>query len=358
MAYKKFIDYAKHGGCSAKLDAPRLRDLLAPLPNGTPGFADAGIAELPSGQKFASSVDVVLPMIDDPEIFGRIVVAHVLSDLYAVGAKPLFALNVLSVPKVPEEEDERVIGDTERREREVAIDGDVQSMLMAANEAMQEKGVTPVGGHSLLLEALIFGLSATGVLPNGGGVSNDDARPGDVLVLTKRVGTSIATKSWKGEEATRADFEDVVEGMLSSNEKASTAMLTLSRCACTDITGFGLMGHLHNMLLASDAAAAIEVKRVPIYDSVKSILPQLDSDHNTRIFHSNVEFVDSHVRNIETLDIQKKLVFFDAQISGGLLIAVPPAEADNFLEALGKEGCEAHAIGEIIDGPPGEITLG
>jgi selenide,water dikinase len=357
MRTRRFIDYAKHGGCSAKLDAPRLRRLLEPLPGGVPGFADAGVAET-AGHRFASSVDVVLPMIDDPTVFGQIVVVHVLSDLYAVGAEPVFALNVLAVPKVPEEdEDGNRIPDGLRRAGEAAIDADVQTMLLAADSALEGKGIARVGGHSLLLDGLIFGLAATGVLPAGGGVSNDSAQPGDLLVLTKPVGTSIATKSWKGDEAERKDFEDVVQGMLRSNESASAAMSGLQRCACTDVTGFGLMGHLHNMLLASGVAATVDFRSVPVYESVRSAMPSIEPGHNTRIYDSNRDFVIESVHNLYALTEWDKLLFFDAQISGGLLLAISPGETDGYLAALAAGGDEGWVIGEVVTGTPGEITI-
>jgi selenide,water dikinase len=348
MNPKKFIDYAHHGGCSAKLEAPRLRDLLAPLDEEA-GFSDAGVAYT-GGRGYASSVDVVLPMIDDPEVFGRIVVVHVLSDLYAVGAKPLFAMNVLALPK-PEDDDPDP-GATNR-----AIDADVREMLLAADSLLEQTGVERVGGHSLVLESLFFGLAATGLLPEGGGTSNAAARPGDVLVLTKPVGTSIATKSWKAEKAGREDFEDVVAGMLRFNQAASEAMLELTRSSCTDVSGFGLLGHLHNMLLASKVSARIECEAVPVYETVTEALPELEPDHNTRIFDSNLAYVRASVENIDRLDDKRKLLFLDAQISGGLLVAVPPGEKNDFLAGLKRGGDRGWVIGSVGEGPAGAITL-
>lgn len=348
MTVKKFIDYAQHGGCSAKLEAPRLRNLLAPV-MGEGGFSDAGLATV-GRRSCASSVDVVLPMIDDPEIFGRIVVVHVLSDLYAVRAQPLFAMSVLALPK-PEKDD------PDPNATNAAIDAEAQKMIVAADSLLDKMGVARVGGHSLVLESLFFGLAATGLVPNDGGTSNAGARPGDVLVLTKPVGTSIATKSWKGGGANRDEFEDVVTGMLHSNEAASQAMSTLSRCGCTDITGFGLLGHLYNMLLASGVSAQVECDAIPVYDSVKAVLPHVEPDHNTRIFKSNLAYVRESVENLAHLDEKQKLLFFDAQISGGLLVSVPDGEVDGFLRTLEAGGDAGQVIGTVDRGAKGTISL-
>lgn len=351
---RRFIEYAEHGGCAAKLDATRLQRLLAPLAKDRAGWTDAGIASV-GGQRFASSVDVVLPMIDDPALFGQIVVTHVLSDLYAVGSTPVFALNILAVPKRPERDSEGREPSEEQEAHAIEeIDANVKAMLCAADAALEEIGVARVGGHTLMLEALAFGLAATGILPEGRAISNDAAQPGDVLVLTKPVGTSIATKCWKGNSEIRERFADVVDGMLQSNRAASEAMLRLDRCACTDITGFGLLGHLHNMLGASRASAIVQATEVPVYESVASVIKP---EHSTRIFNSNLAFIEGHVDDLTTLSDIERLLLVDAQISGGLLLSIPPGDLDFYLKELGERGGTGAVIGEVIGGEPGRISL-
>lgn len=352
---RRFIEYAEHGGCAAKLDATRLQRLLAPLAKDRAGWADAGIASV-GGQRFASSVDVVLPMIDDPVLFGQIVVAHVLSDLYAVGSTPVFALNILAVPKRPERDSEGGGWPSEEQEAHPIeeIDANVKEMLCAADAVLEEIGVARVGGHTLMLEALAFGLAATGVMPEGRAISNDAAKPGDVLVLTKPVGTSIATKCWKGNSAIRERFADVVDGMLQSNRDASEAMLRLDRCACTDITGFGLLGHLHNMLSASRVSAIVQTAEVPVYESVAS---SIKPEHSTRIFKSNLAFVEEHVDDLTALSDIERLLLVDAQISGGLLLSIPPDQLDFYLQELSERGGAGVVIGQVTGGEPGRISL-
>ncbi len=348
---ERFIHYAEHGGCAAKLEADRLTGLLDSL-SGSGGWSDAGIAEV-DGMAFASSVDVVLPMIDDPALFGRIVVTHVLSDLYAVGAEPVFALNVLAVPKLKAGSEDS--GRTEEDLEAVReIDANVATMLAAADACLRELGVASVGGHTLKLEALIFGLAATGKLPAARRISNAEARPGDLIVLTKPLGTSIATKCWKGNRQVRESFEDVVAGMLTSNKAASEAMLETARCSCTDVTGFGLLGHLKNMLTASGTSAVLRVDDIPIYESVRAAIRPGQS---TRIFDSNMRFVGEQVDGISSLTPEQQLLLVDAQISGGLLVAVPAAQTDSFLEALVTRGVDGSVIGTVTESSAARITL-
>lgn len=351
---RRFIEYAEHGGCAAKLDATRLQGLLAPLTKDRSGWTDAGIANV-GGQRFASSVDVVLPMIDDPVLFGQIVVTHVLSDLYAVGATPVFALNILGVPKPPKQDSEgRELTEEQEAEAIEEIDANVKAMLCAADAVLAELGVARVGGHTLMLEALAFGLAATGNLHEGRVISNDAAEPGDLLVLTKPVGTSIATKCWKGDSKIRERFKDVVDGMLQSNRDASEAMLGLERCACTDVTGFGLLGHLQNMLNSSRVSAVVQVAEVPVYESVASAIKP---EHSTRIFKSNLAFVEGHVEDLSALNDVERLLLIDAQISGGLLLSIPPGQVELYLDELAKRGGNGVVIGTVTGGGPGRISL-
>ncbi|HEY2478207.1 MAG TPA: selenide, water dikinase SelD [Solirubrobacterales bacterium] len=349
MSENRFVDYAQHGGCSMKLAPKRLQGLLDGLGGSSSergGWPDAVVSEV-GGQNVASSVDVVLPMIDDPALFGRIVVNHVLSDIYAAGATPVFALSILGIPKPGKE-----VVDEEAFNRE--IDAEVQRMLLAANEALREAGVVSAGGHTLMDHALFFGMAATGTVTDGRAVSNAAAEPGDVLVLTKPVGTSVATKLWKVAPESKGDFGDVVEAMLRSNRTPSELMRILSRCACTDVTGFGLCGHLHNMLRASGTAARLEVAEIPIFPSVSS--HRYETDTSTRLLEANEEFLQGHLRG-STGEVDLPLLL-DAQVSGGLLISIPPGEADHFQAELRQHGEESWVIGEVTTGPAGTITLG
>ncbi len=349
MSERRFVDYARHGGCSMKLAPTRLEGLLGALDgfsNGNSGWPDAAITQL-GAQQVASSVDVVLPMIDDAVLFGRIVVNHVLSDLYAVGAEPIFALSILGVPKPADDEVDK---DAFNRE----IDAEVQPMLVAADEALREAGAISAGGHTLMDHALFFGMAATGRIPHGQAISNTTAEQGDILVLTKPIGTSVATKIWKTKEESKEDFGDVVEALLRSNRQVSLAMRQLSRCACTDVTGFGLCGHLHNMLRASGVSAIVRNAEVPVFPSVREHRYR-HANTATRLLESNREFLEGHLHH--DLPEAELALLLDAQVSGGLLISMPPNEVDRFQEQLREQNEETWIIGEVAGGTPGDITL-
>lgn len=348
MSDLRFVDYARHGGCSMKLAPARLQNLLAPLAgnsNGGGGWPDAAVSPIGS-QEVASSVDVVLPMIDDPVLFGRIVVNHVFSDLYAVGATPVFALSILGVPQAPEDVDE----DAFNRE----IDTEVQRMLLAADRALEETGVLSAGGHTLMDHALFFGMAATGRFEEGPPISNAGAAVGDALVLTKPIGTSVATKRWKLDDDSNGEFGDVVEAMLRSNRTAARAMRSVERCASTDVTGFGLCGHLHNMLRASGVAAELRSGETPVFDSVSSLVDR-ETDGGTRLLEPNRAFLADHLEvQAPSADVS---LFLDAQVSGGLLISMPTSDVGGFQTEMRAQGEEAWVIGEVTGGPPGAITL-
>lgn len=350
---KRFVDLAHHGGCSQKFEPVRLRELLAPLASSdSPGWSDAGISVV-GEQIFASSVDVVLPMIDDPELFGRIVAIHVLSDLYAVGARPVFALNVLGIPERYHHPSHSPPPEIDSGERGL-IDAEVQLMLVAAMGEIEAAGAKVVGGHTLKFDVLVYGLAATGLVAGEREISVAGAEAGDLLVLTKPIGTSVATKSWKATECGTSEFSDVVAGMLRSNRNASEAMASLSRCACTDVTGFGFLGHLQNMLGASKVSAALEVADMPVYASSKE---KVTEDLGTKIFEPNRDYVAPHVRNLELLDEREKLLWMDAQISGGLLISMPADEVDAYRRVLDEAGEECWVVGEVTGGEAGTVTL-
>lgn len=337
----RFIDFAHHGGCSQKLAPSRLRTLLHPLIS---GWSDAGLARV-GDQVTASSVDVVLPMIDDSALFGRIVTNHVLSDLYAVGVEPTFALNILGMP-------DGVLGAEGLPVEE--IDRQVQEMLISADEALREAGAVSVGGHTLAVDVLFFGMAATGIARDARTVGLHTALPGDRIVLTKPLGTSVTTKAWKMGATKLDDADDVLAGMLRSNRAASEAMLGLERCACTDVSGFGLLGHLRNILEASSVSATIHLAELPIYPSAQACVAE---DSPTRIFHSNKADIESHLVTATPLLPGLELFLLDAQVSGGLLLAMPAEDVERYCEALHARGEQAWEIGEIDDRAGALITL-
>lgn len=332
----RFIDLAIHGGCSRKVDGLRLEELIKPL-GGSGLWADAGLIEI-GDTEFVSTVDVVLPMIDDPTLFGQIAVAHVLSDVYAASAEPLFAVNILGVPGSPGNDDP------------------IREMLSSADTALRTCGATPLGGHSIEHAELLFGLAATGRVVTTP-LSPGGARVGDALVLTKALGTSVATTVWKDNRAAIAEFSDVVAGMTRTNRAAAELLRRVQARACTDVTGFGFMGHLHNLLRASGLAARIDLVAIPRYES--TIRWAAAKSHGTRLLEANEDFVLGHVHQEEPAADggSDRLFIYDAQVSGGLLGAVP-AEHLPLLASVADELEQAYwQVGTIEEGPPGDIVL-
>jgi selenide,water dikinase len=330
----RFIDWSEHGGCSRKIDGLRLDALIENLDLARP-WADAAEVDALQGA-LAATVDIVLPMIDDPALFGEIVVVHVLSDLYAVGAKPIAGLNVLGVPEgIP------------------VADESLQEMLGGAARRLRQAGATLLGGHSIENEQLFFGLTALGESAQAP-MGHTGAHIGDRLVLTKPLGTSVATLHWKINNAAVDEFGDVVAGMRESNAAASEMLRAAHVQACTDVTGYGLAGHLHNLLVGSGVAAQVNLADLPRYRSTTDRVPT-DGD-GTRLLHANEDYVTGFCELPTAIDPAMRLYLFDAQVSGGLVAAVPEADLGTLRRAADGAGQPIWDIGVISDGRAGEIS--
>jgi len=345
MVKKRFIDLAVHGGCSKKLGAPQLRTLLSKLqpPNKSENttFFDSWLdfGRYDFGEDvLVSNVDIILPMVLSPMDFGEIAVAHVLSDIYASGATPIFVLNIVGVSRELDSES-----------------SDLLDMLKAANEKLRHENIALVGGHTVTeQEDFYYGLAAVGIIKKVDLVTNEKATPGNILVLTKPLGTSVASISWKDNVELRDEFEDVLRGMKQLNKVAAQEMITHGATACTDITGFGLLGHMHNLLRASNVSAVIDVNKLPIYESV---LPFIQKTHVTSLWGKNFEYVKDYFDLKVNFSPLLENILFDAQVSGGLLVSLPEAKVDNFINALKDEGITASVIGEIKSGDIGKIEI-
>lgn len=340
---KRFIELALHGGCSRKLGAGALSELLSSLSVLAQGQAtfnswlDYGRFDL-GKQSLVSNVDVVLPMVLSPSDFGEIVVAHVLSDLYAAGAKPIFALNILGIS------------------RDVGVEDDVSvELLMGAQKKLTSCNVAMVGGHTMGdQQDYSYGLASVGIVESDRLIANNAAKVGDVLVLTKPLGTSVASGLWKNDPSLENDFQDVLDGMKQLNDFPSSVMFEHEVSACTDITGFGFLGHTHNLLKASKVSARIFVDKIPIYDSAVHFINRA---HPTRIWSKNFEYVNEFVEFKVGFSPLLENVLFDAQVSGGLLISLPQTRCDEFLRILDENFINASIVGEIVDGDAGKITI-
>ncbi len=290
---------------------------------------DAAVYRIAPDRALAATVDFFTPIVDDPFDFGRIAAANALSDLYAMGARPLFALNIVAFPR--DRLDEDLLGE----------------ILRGGSEIAREAGIAVVGGHSLDDPEPKDGMCAIGEVHPERIVRNSTARPGDALILTKPIGTGVIATAIKNDAAPVDAVTAAVTSMTTLNRSASDAMLETGANAATDITGFGLLGHLHNMLRASGAGARIHASAIPLLPHVLELAERGFIPGGTRRNLADVEAVadwDSAITE------SQRIVIGDAQTSGGLLIAIPAERASTLLDALARARTPAAVrIGKITD---------
>jgi selenide,water dikinase len=290
---------------------------------------DAAVYQLAPDLALVATVDYITPVVDDPYTWGAIAAANALSDVYAMGARPIFALSLVNFPRdtLPLEVLERV----------------VQGGAAKTSEA----GVPILGGHSVDDPEPKYGLVALGTVHPAKIVRNVGARPGDALVLTKPLGMGIITTAIKRDLAPASLIDRAVGVMATLNRSASEVMLNHPVRAATDVTGFGLLGHLSEMLGHGDVGAHVEVKAVPVLEEAWELAQRGIVPGGTR---RNLSSVEATVDWSERLAEHERLVVADAQTSGGLLIAVAADAADALLADLHTRGVpDAARIGEFTD---------
>jgi len=300
---------------------------------------DAAVYQLTPDRAIVATVDFFTPIVDDAYDFGRIAAANAFSDVYAMGGTPLLALNLVGWPRdtLPYE----LLGDVLRGGADVA----------------KEAGAFVLGGHSIDDPEPKYGMVAIGEVHPNRLITLARARAGDVLVLTKPIGTGVIATALKRDLATAADIAPAVQSMATLNAGAARAMRATGGGvhAATDVTGFGLLGHLHNMLAASGMAAEIEAAAVPLLPKAVELAERGAIPGGTT---RNREALGPHVKIADGVPEAVRVLLFDAQTSGGLLIAVAPDRASALLAALEREGTPAAAkIGRITRGVAGAISV-
>jgi selenide,water dikinase len=334
---------ARGAGCGCKLPPDLLARALAWLPAppddpdvlvGHTGMDDAAVHRLSDDLAVVASVDFFTPVVEDPGLFGEIAATNALSDLYAMGATPLLALAVVLYPR----------------------DGDPGALgaLMAGGARVAAAHGCPVlGGHTIDDPEPKYGLSVLGTAHPDRLMTNDAARAGDRLVLTKRLGVGVAVAAARaGEDAALAG---AVASMLRSNREASTAALAAGvRCA-TDVTGFGLLGHLREVAAASALAAWVDAERAPLLEGVRALA---EAGHHTGGGDRNRAALAGSVSFDGAVPEALRTLLTDPQTSGGLLLAVPPAGLEGLVLALTAAGVDAHEVGALHAGEPGRIAVG
>ena len=296
---------------------------------------DAAVYALGDGRALVVTLDFFTPLVDDPYDFGRIAAANALSDVYAMGAEPLFVLNLLAFPRA-------LLGE-----------GLVEEIIRGGSDTAREAGVPIMGGHSVDDPEPKYGLVAVGEVQVEKLVTNTSAEAGDLLVLTKALGTGVVATAIKAEAASDAATKAAVKSMTALNREAATAMKRVGVRAATDVTGYGLLGHLSTLLLQSGVAAEIVAENVPVLPEVSELIIAGHIPGGTR---RNLEDLEHRVE-FGDQDETIRLILADAQTSGGLLISVPEERLEELMELLEAAGPVTAMIGRVTEGAPGTIKV-
>jgi selenide,water dikinase len=292
---------------------------------------DAGVY-LFGDRALVATADFITPVCDDPHRFGRVAAVNALSDVYAMGGRPLFALNLCCFPALEDEGARALAG-----------------ILRGAAEALVDAGAVLLGGHSVHDEELKFGLSVIGEADPQRLLTNAGARPGDRLLLTKPLGTGILINAFKVDKLDEAGLEPALKEMERLNDVASRLALEHGVQGATDVTGFALAGHAMGMAKASGVAIRIAFERLPVHDGFYRLAR---AGVTTGCTAANEDNVSAIFEDRAGLDRLQREVLFDPQTSGGLLLAIPPESAPALLAALLAGGHRAAEIGEVLAGPP------
>jgi selenide,water dikinase len=313
-----------------------LEKALRPLPLerhphllvGTETSDDAGVFQISDQVALVQTVDFITPIVDDPYLFGQIAATNAMSDVYAMGGKPLTAMNVVGFP---------------RSSLDVSI---LTEVLQGGLAKVHEAGAVLLGGHTVDDAEFKYGLSVTGIVHPQRFVTNRGAREGDVLILTKPLGTGIISTAHKAQMAEAPIFQGAVDSMVRLNGTASEVMVEYGVHACTDITGFGLLGHASGMAKGCGLSFRLDYPRIPILAGAREYAAQGLVPGGA---YCNQEFFIREVSISPKVSELERIILFDPQTSGGLLIALPSSNGEKLLRSLKEKGIpEASLIGEVI----------
>lgn len=303
---------------------------------GYDALGDAGVYALDKHNAIVQTVDVLTPIADDPYTFGEIAAANSMSDVYAMGGKPICALNIIGFPP----------------KLDISI---LEEIVRGGSNKVKEAGAVVLGGHTIKDEELKYGLAVTGRVRRDRLVRNDGARPGDRLVLTKPLGTGVISTALKAGVASEEAVSKINKSMRELNEKAAEAMVELGASACTDVTGFGLLGHTLQMAQASKVGMRIWVEEVPIFEEAfeyarKGLFPGGSK--------ANYDYAKAHLDWRPSVSEETRMLLSDAQTSGGLLISLASEKTEPFLARMKEEEVrEARVIGEVTESKKPKIYL-
>ena len=333
MSQSKAMNLIICGGCNAKIGPGDLSEVLKGLPSqqsddllvGFDSSDDAAIVKLSDDVALVTTLDFFPSMVNDPYLFGKIAAANALSDVYAMGGEVISALNIVCFPETDD----------------VAILGEI---LRGGAEKVVEAGGILAGGHSIHDSQAKYGLSVTGKVHPGKIWMNHTCQAGDALILTKSLGVGIVTTAYSVGEIGEDDFKKAVTSMETLNKYAAEVAHGFTVHGCTDITGFGLLGHLSEML-AGEYSATLNSANIPIldgaYEAANEFLVTAGGQRNRNYLEGQVKFSNG--------DFAVEEILLDPQTSGGLLFSLPKNEAKSFLKALEKNGVVASCIGHVTE---------
>ena len=295
---------------------------------GTDTSDDAGVFRLAPDLAIVNTVDFFTPIVDDPYVFGQIAAANALSDVYAMGGEPITALNIVGFPK---------------GKMDVEILGDI---LRGGLERATEAGAVVIGGHTIIDPELKYGLAVTGVIHPRRVLRNVGVRAGDALVLTKALGTGIVTTALKQRRASRADVRAAVQSMVMLNKTASRIARRFAVHACSDVTGFGLLGHAAEMAMGSGVCLALDSSKLPLLPSAARLAARGFLTGGCR---RNRAYLADKVVVHSTVNAALEDIAFDPQTSGGLLVALEPRAAERLVRRLRAAGiAESTIVGRAV----------
>lgn len=329
----KLTSYSSGAGWACKINPKDLGKILEKLnknnlelPKNVVGYGssdDCSIYPIDNNNLLIQSLDFFTPIVDDPYDFGRIAAANSLSDIYAMGGKPIFALNVTCFP-------------TDDLPLEV-----LHEILRGGSDIAKQAGIPILGGHSIKDKEPKYGLVVSGIVNKKQIIRNNNAQINDNLILTKPIGTGIISTAIKKQVASKNDIKNIVDIMTDLNSKGSKAMNQTIINACTDITGYGLLGHLKEMCESSKVQANINFEKIPLIENTMNFAKENIIPGGTK---RNFEYLNDFLNFKTKIPKFKKLIMSDAQTSGGLLISVSKENTDCLIDALNKQKCLSSSI--------------
>lgn len=298
---------------------------------------DAGVYRLRKDLAIIQTVDFITPIVDDPFTFGQIAASNSLSDVYAMGGRPVTAMNVACFP---------------RKTMDVSV---LREVILGGLDRINEAGAALIGGHTVEDPEMKYGLSVTGVIHPGKILRKEGAKPGDLLVLTKPLGTGVISTAVKGGAVAEEAMAEAVKSMVALNATAAKLVQEVGAHACTDITGFGLLGHAAEIADLSSVGLQIEWQALPLLPRVEDFASMGAIPGGTK---RNRDFREAQVKVAAALPDYALDVLFDPQTSGGLLVSLPGPDAEKLVEKLRKSGVAMAAIiGSVLEGPKGTILV-